>query len=143
MMAKAEAGQTVRVHYSGKLEDGTEFDSSADDGPMELTIGEGDALPAFEQALIGMVPGDIKTVNVPATEAHGLHFQELVRTVHRSRIPGSEDLTVGTRISATLMGGVRAYLRILDISDEMVTVDLNHPLAGKDLTYEIKMIEFA
>ena len=143
MMAKAEVGQTVRVHYSGTLEDGTEFDSSVGDGPMELTIGEGAALPAFEQALVGMAPGDTKTVCVPAMEAHGLYFQELVRTVDRSRIPASEDLTVGTRISATLMGGVRAYLRIVDISDERVTVDLNHPLAGKDLTYEITMVEFA
>lgn len=142
-MAKAEVGQTVRVHYSGTLEDGTEFDSSVGDGPMKLTIGEGAALPAFEQALVGMAPGDTKTVCVPAMEAHGLYFQELVRTVDRSRIPASEDLTVGTRISATLMGGVRAYLRIVDISDERVTVDLNHPLAGKDLTYEITMVEFA
>lgn len=142
-MAKAEVGQTVRVHYSGKLEDGTEFDSSVGDRPMELTIGDGAALPAFEQALVGMAPGDTKTVCVPAMEAHGLHFQELVRTVDRSRIPASEDLAVGTRVSATLMGGVRAYLRIVDISDERVTVDLNHPLAGKDLTYEITMVEFA
>ena len=142
-MTKAEVGQTVRVHYSGTLEDGTEFDSSAEDGPMELTIGGGDALPAFEQALVGMAPGDTKTVRVPAAEAHGSYLEEMVRTVDRSLIPGCDDLTVGTRISATLMGGVRAYLRIVDISDELVTVDLNHPLAGKDLTYEITMVEFA
>ena len=142
-MAKAEVGQRVRVHYSGMLEDGSEFDSSADDGPMELTIGEGDALPAFEQALVGMAPGDTKTVHVRAAEAHGLHFQDMIRTVDRSVIPDSDDLTVGTRISATLMGGVRAYLRIVDISDDKVTVDLNHPLAGKDLTYEITLVELA
>lgn len=141
-MAKAESGQKVRVHYSGKLDDGTEFDSSASDGPMDLTIGEGAALPAFEQALIGMAPGDTKIVHVPAEEAHGVHFPDMIRTVDRSAIPGSDDLTVGTRISATLMGGVRAYLRILDISDDKVTVDLNHPLAGKDLTYEITLVEF-
>ena len=142
-MAKAESGQKVRVHYSGKLDDGTEFDSSESDGPMELTIGEGAALPAFEQALIGMAPGDTKTVHVPAEEAHGVHFPDMIRTVDRSAVPGSDDLTVGTRISATLMGGVRAYLRILEISDDKVTVDLNHPLAGKDLTYEITLVEFA
>ena len=142
-MTKAESGQKVRVHYSGKLDDGTEFDSSASEGPMELTIGEGAALPAFEQALIGMAPGDTKTVHVPAEEAHGVHFPDMIRSVDRSAIPGSDDLTVGTRISATLMGGVRAYLRILDISDDKVTVDLNHPLAGKDLTYEITLVEFA
>ena len=142
-MSKAELGQRVRVHYSGKLEDGSEFDSSESDGPIELTIGEGDALPAFEQALIGMAPGDTRTVHVPAAEAHGLHHQDMIRTVDRSAIPGADDLTVGTRISATLMGGVRAYLRILDISDDKVTVDLNHPLAGRDLTYEITLVEFA
>ncbi len=142
-MAKAEVGQKVRVHYSGKLDDGSEFDSTESDGPMELTIGEGDALPAFEQALIGMAPGDTRTVHVPAAEAHGLHSEDMIRTVGRSAIPGSDDLTVGTRISATLMGGVRAYLRIVDISDDEVTVDLNHPLAGKDLTYEITLVEFA
>ena len=84
-MAKAEVGQRVRVHYSGKLEDGTEFDSSASDGPMELTIGEGDALPAFEQALVGMAPGDTKTVHVPAVDAHGFHFQDMVRGLWTAR----------------------------------------------------------
>jgi len=143
MMAKAEDGQTVRVHYSGKLEDGSVFDESDGDAPFEITIGEGNSLPAFEQALIGMTPGDSKTVNLPAKEAHGSHSPDLVRKVNRSQIPGAEDLEVGTRISATLIGGIRAYMRIVDISDEIVTVDLNHPLAGKDLTYEISMVELA
>ena len=142
-MTGAMVGQTVRVHYSGKLDDGSEFDSSAGGEPMELTIGEGDTLPAFEQALIGMAPGDTKTVHVPVKDAHGLHFQDMVRTVERSRIPGAEDLTVGTRISATLVGGVRAYMKVVDISDDNVTVDLNHPLAGENLNYEITMVDFA
>lgn len=142
-MAKAEVGQTVCVHYSGKLEDGTEFDSSAGDAPIELTIGEGNSLPAFERALIGMAPGDTKTVSLPAKEAHGPHSPDLVRKVDRSQIPRAGELKVGTRISATLFGGYRAYMRIVDISDEIVTVDLNHPLAGKDLTYEISMVELA
>ena len=142
-MAEAEAGQTVRVHYSGKLEDGTVFDESSGDAPFELTIGEGNSLPAFEQALIGMAPGDTKTVSLAAKEAHGPHSPDLVRKVDRSQIPRAEELKVGTRISATLLGGHRAYMRIVDISDEIVTVDLNHPLAGKDLIYEISMVELA
>ena len=140
-MAKAETGQKVRVHYSGRLEDGTEFDSSTNDEPLELTIGEGVSLPGFEKALIGMSPGEDKTVRVSANDAHGPHSSDLVRTVHRSQVPRADELEVGARISATLVGGHRAFMRIVDISDDDVTVDLNHPLAGKTLIYEISMIE--
>jgi len=142
-MAKAELGHKVRVHYSGRLEDGTEFDSSTDEVPIELTIGEGSSLPGFENALIGMSPGETKTIRLPSNDAHGPHSPDLVRTVDRSQVPGAGELTVGARISATLVGGHRAFMRIVDVSDDNVTVDLNHPLAGKDLIYEISMIEFA
>lgn len=141
MMEKAEVGQKVRVHYSGMLEDGTEFDSSAGDEPIELIIGEGSSLPAFEKALIGMTPGDTKTISIPAKEAHGTHAQDLLRKVDRTQIPQAGELEIGTRVSATLTGGHRAYMKIVDISDDSVTVDLNHPLAGKDLVYEISMVE--
>jgi len=143
VLTAAELGQTVRVHYSGRLEDGTEFDSSTKDSPLELTIGEGASLPGFEKALVGMLPGETKTIRIPSNDAHGVHFSDLVRTVDRSQVPRAGELEVGARISATLVGGHRAFMRILDISDEKVTVDLNHPLAGKNLIYEISMIDFA
>tara|TARA_B100001123_G_C14497247_1_gene704809 strand:+ start:27 stop:470 length:444 start_codon:yes stop_codon:yes gene_type:complete len=140
---KAEIGHTVRVHYSGRLEDGTEFDASVDGSPLELTIGEGDSLPGFENALIGMSPGDTKTIRIHPDDAHGQYFSDLVRTVDRTQVPRAGELEVGARISATLVGGQRAFMKILDISDERVTVDLNHPLAGKKLIYKISMIEFS
>ena len=108
---------------------------------MELTIGEGEALPAFEQALIGMAPGESKSLNVPVAEAHGLHAPDLVREVDRSRVPNVEDVEIGTRISGSVSGGYPVYLLVLAMSDTTVTVDLNHPLAGQDLSYEISMIE--
>jgi peptidylprolyl isomerase len=129
------------VHYSGKLEDGTEFDSSLAGHPMELTIGEGEILAAFEDALIGMAPGESKTVDVPASAAHGPHSPDLVREVDRSRIPNADEVEIGTRISGSVSGGYPVYLRVLDITDDTVTVDLNHPLAGEDLRYEISLVE--
>ena len=129
------------MHYRGRLEDGTEFDSSLDGQPMALTIGAGEALPAFEQALIGMAPGESKSLNVPAVEAHGPHSPDLVREVDRSRVPNVEDVEVGTRISGSVSGGYPVYLLVLEMSDTTVTVDLNHPLAGQDLSYEISMVE--
>lgn len=141
IMEKAEVGQKVRVHYSGMLEDGTKFDSSAGDEPIELIIGEGSSLPAFEKALIGMTTGDTKTISIPAKEAHGIYAQDLLRKVDRTQIPQAGELEIGTRVSATLTGGHKAYMKIVDISDDSVTVDLNHPLAGKDLVYEISMVE--
>ena len=108
---------------------------------MALTIGAGEALPAFEQALIGMTPGESKSLNVSAVEAHGPHSPDLVREVDRSRVPNVEDVEVGTRISGSVSGGYPVYLLVLEMSDTTVTVDLNHPLAGQDLSYEISMVE--
>ncbi len=89
-----------------------------------------------------MWPGETTTIRISSHDAHGVHFSYLVRTVDRSQVPRAGELEVGARISATLVGGHRAFMRILDISDEKVTVDLNHPLAGKNLIYEISMIDF-
>ena len=140
-MAEAQAGQRVRVHYSGRLDDASEFDSSGDGEPLELTIGEGEALAPFENALVGMSPGDSKTIIIPADDAHGAHSADLVREVPRDKVPNVEDVEVGVRISATLSGGMPVHLKVLQISDATVTVDLNHPLAGLDLTYEITLVE--
>ena len=108
---------------------------------MELTIGQGEALPAFEEALIGMAAGESKTVSVPVGEAHGPHSPDLVREVDRSKVPNVDEVEIGTRISGSVSGDYRVYLRVIGISDTTVTVDLNHPLAGEDLSYEISMVE--
>jgi len=108
---------------------------------MELTIGAGDVLPAFEEAVAGMAVGESKTITVPAGKAHGPHSPELVREVARSRIPGVEQVEVGTRIQGSVSSGYPVYLKVLGISEETVTVDMNHPLAGQNLTYEITLIE--
>ena len=138
---QARLGQRVRVHYSGKLEDGTEFDSSLSGRPMELKIGQGEALPAFEEALIGMAPGESKTIHVPVDEAHGPHSPDLVREVDRAKIPNVDEVKIGTRVSGSVFGDYPVYLRVIGISETTVTVDLNHPLAGQDLRYEISLVE--
>ena len=108
---------------------------------MELTVGAGDVLPAFEEAVSSMAVGESKTITVPAAEAHGVYAPDLVKEVERSRIPGVEQIEIGTRIQGSVSSGYPVYLKVLDISEEAVTVDMNHPLAGEDLTYEITLVE--
>ena len=139
-MAQAKSGDTVKVHYAGKLEDGTEFDSSAGRDPLEFTLGEGGLIPAFEQAVVGMAAGETKTLAIASEEAYGPHREEMVQQVERSQIPDSLELDRGMQLQATRAGGEAVVLTVIEFTDEMVTVDANHPLAGKDLTFEIELV---
>ncbi len=140
-MAKAVSGDTVRFHYTGTLEDGSEFDTSAGGEPVEITIGDGAVMPCIEEALVGMAPGDVKSVTVIADDAYGPHREELVQEIDRARFPPEIDLEVGRTLQATGPEGRTLHLTVLSISDSAVTVDLNHPLAGKDLTFELQLVE--
>jgi peptidylprolyl isomerase len=140
-MAKAAVGCTVKVHYTGSVDDGTVFDSSEQGEPLEFTIGNGELIPGFEQGVIGMEVGETKTVKIPATEAYGSRMEELVRTVPRTRLPPGVEPKIGAQLR--LNGGDGQYMAvtITEVSESSVTLDGNHPLAGKDLTFALRLVE--
>jgi peptidylprolyl isomerase len=140
-MTKAAKGDTVKVHYRGTLEDGSEFDSSHDRDPLTVTVGGGEVIPGFDQALEGMAPGDSKTVTVESGDAYGEHRPEMVQKIERARIPGEIELQVGGVLQATAPDGQVVRLTVTEFDDETVTLDANHPLAGKDLTFDLQLVE--
>lgn len=148
-MAQAKTGDKVTVHYTGKLQTGEVFDSSQcheDDcgceaGPLEFTIGEGQVIPGFENAVIGMSAGDEKTVTIPTAEAYGERIDEMVAVVERKEIPEDIKVEVGLSLEVTQDGGNTFPVLITDVSDTTVTLDANHPLAGQDLTFDLKLVK--
>jgi FKBP-type peptidyl-prolyl cis-trans isomerase 2 len=140
-MAPAKEGDKVKVQYVGKLkEDGSVFASSDEGDPLEFTVGEGSIIPGFEQAVVGMDAGEQKTVDVTAEQAYGEHTEERVVTVHREQLPDDLDPQVGQRLEVR-QGEQSVPVVVTDISEQQVTLDANHPLAGKDLTFDIKVVE--
>ena len=140
-MATAKSNDTVKVHYTGSLTDGTVFDSSADREPFEFTIGQGMVIPGFENAIIGMNEGDAKTVSIPAEEAYGPYQDELVAVVARSQVPPELEIEIGTILQVRSPEGGINRVMVKEITEENVTLDLNHPLAGKELVFELELIE--
>ena len=150
-MAKAKKGDRVKVHYTGRLDDGSVFDSSecSDDdcgcetGPLEFTIGEGQLIPQFEEAVVDMDIDESKTVNIKAEDAYGPHVEELVAVLERSEIPESIKPELGQQLEVTLQNGQVMPVMVVEVSDTSVTLDANHPLAGQDLTFNIRLVEIA
>jgi peptidylprolyl isomerase len=139
-MAQAKLGDTVTVHYTGKLDDGTVFDSSTDREPLQFAIGEGNLIPGFEQAVVGMSPGDSKTEVIPADQAYGSHYPEMVLVVDRQQIPSDMPVDVGMQLQIRQETGDMVPVVITDVSEGEVTLDANHPLAGADLTFDIHLL---
>lgn len=139
-MTQAKNGDTVMVHYTGTLDDGTQFDSSVGGEPLEVTLGEGGVIPGFEQALEGMAVGDKKTVNIPVEEAYGEAHSELVQEIPRDQIPAEIELEVGIQLQAEGPQGP-FVVTVTDVADETVTLDGNHPLAGKALNFDLELAE--
>jgi len=140
-MAQAKEGDTVKVHYTGKLKDGTVFDQSAGKEPLEFTIGEGRVIPGFEEAVKWMEPGQSKTVEVSSEEAYGPRRDEMILQVDRSRLPEDLDPEVGQQLQSHQENGQTVILTVTDVSEQEVTLDANHPLAGQDLQFEIELVE--
>ncbi|MHC4572120.1 MAG: FKBP-type peptidyl-prolyl cis-trans isomerase [Planctomycetota bacterium] len=140
-MAQAKSGDTVKVHYTGRLDDGTVFDSSAARDPLELTIGGDRLIPGFEQAVVGMNLGESKTVEIPADEAFGPYREELVTEVERSKLPMDIVPEVGQKLNMTDVGGQTTVVTVAEVSESSITIDTNHPLAGKDLTFDIELVQ--
>jgi peptidylprolyl isomerase len=140
-MPLAKQGDTVKVHYTGKLEDGTVFDSSTEREPIEFTIGRLQLIPGFERAVVGMNPGDTKEVKIGQDEAYGPHREEMVAVVARENLPEDVPPSVGQRLEVQQPDGQVIPAWIAAVSDSAITLDANHPLAGKDLTFELQLVE--
>lgn len=136
----AKTGDKVAVHYTGSLTDGTVFDSSREREPLEFTLGAGMVVPGFDKAVEGLAVGESITAEIPAEEAYGPYRAELAQKVERKHLPDDVQLEIGRRFKVTA-GGQTAALTVTELSDDMVTLDGNHPLAGKDLTFEIELVE--
>ncbi len=139
-MTSAKNGDAIKVHYAGRLADGTPFDSSLGGEPLELTLGKGDVIPGFDQALIGMSVGEKKTVIIPAEQAYGPHIKELVMELPRKDLPGDLDFSIGRQLEVTQDEGESFLVEITAVSETTVTLDANHPLAGKDLTFDVELV---
>lgn len=137
----AEIGDTVKVHYTGTLADGTVFDTSKGREPLQFTVGSGTIITGFDQAMAGMKPGDSKTIEIPMNEAYGPYHNELVQEVDRNQVPPGLELKVGQRLRAQKPDGQTAILTVIEMSELTVTVDANHPLAGQDLKMDIELVE--
>jgi len=143
-MDTVQEGDTVTVEYTGKLADGTVFDSSDQhEEPLKFTVGEGKIIKGFDQAVIGMSVGEEKEVTVPPEQAYGQHNPELVRDLPRNVFPEDQEIQPGMVFMMALPDGRQVPVRISEVKEEQVTVDLNSPLAGKTLTFSIKVVSIA
>ncbi len=140
-MQCVKKGVIVTLNYTGRLQDGTVFDSTLGGPAMEFTIGDGQVMQAFEQAILGMRPGETKTVRLAPEDCYGLRQAELVVAVPRSKLPADVELQVGQRVNVAAEGQAEIAARIVDIDHSQITLDANHPMAGETLTYEIAVLE--
>ena len=140
-MSTAKSGDTVTVHYTGKLEDGSVFDSSKDGEPLEFTIGSGQVIAGFEHAVIGMSPGDSRTEKILARDGYGDYSEASVAEVGRDKFPSEMQLHVGQSLRVKDPQQRTMQVVIAQLSEDKVTLDANHPLAGKDLLFEIELLQ--
>lgn len=142
-MSQAKEGDVVQVHYTGKLKDGTIFDTSQDRDPLEFTLGEGRVIPGFEDAVIGMQENESKIVSIPAEEAYGPRRDDLIMPVPRDQFPQDMNPQTGQQLEIRLQNGDSRIATVTEISPSDVTLDINHPLAGHDLTFDILLVGIA
>jgi len=140
-MFVAKKGDTIKVHYTGTLADGTVFDTSTDKDPLSFIIGKKEVIEGFDDAVVGMVRGETKNIVIPAEKAYGPSKKSLIESVERSNLPDNINYQVGNQIEVTSKDGSLFYVMVVAADDTEVTLDANHPLAGKDLTFEIHVEE--
>jgi len=139
-MTQAKSGDTVKIQYTGRLDDNSVFETSVDRDPIQLTIGKGRTIPGLEEAIIGMETGESKTIEISAEQAYGIYHKELVHTVSRKVLPTDMQPEIGQRLKATSVDGRKFSVTVRNISEKTITMDTNHPLAGKDLKFDIELI---
>jgi peptidylprolyl isomerase len=142
-MKIAGAGDTVKVHYTGKLEDGNVFDSSREGDPLEFVLGAGQFLKDFEGALVGLTVGQSVTINISAENAYGPYREELLLVIPKDQVPEEVEQNVGETLYIECEDGAMLPVTIREIAEETVTLDSNHQLAGKDLIFDIELVDIA
>ncbi|MFC2014846.1 peptidylprolyl isomerase [Chloroflexota bacterium] len=139
-MREAENGNIVQVHYTGKLKDGTVFDSSSGGDPLEFTVGAGQMIPGFDKAIPGMKVGESKTVTIPTEDAYGPSRDDLKMEIPRTELPPEIPLNVGQQLQMTQNDGSAVKVTITEVTETSITIDANHFLAGEDLVFEIELV---
>jgi peptidylprolyl isomerase len=140
-MTQAQVGDMVKVHYTGRLTDGTTFDTSLERDPLEFTLGKGELIAGFEQAVLGMAAGESKTTTIPAAQAYGPHHAERVIDIERHHLPSDLQPELGQQLQMTRPDGTTLNVIITTVTETQVTLDANHPLAGQDLIFDITLVE--
>ena len=140
-MSEVKTGDTVQVHYTGKLDTGEQFDSSRERDPLQFTLGNGELIPGFENAVIGMKVGDEKTVRIPSNDAYGPYMEEMKMVIDRTKIPEDLELKVGLNLTLQGTDERKLNVKIVDVTEDTVTMDANHPLAGQDLLFDIELMK--
>ncbi len=139
-MATAKNGDTVSIHYTGKLADGSIFDSSLEREPLEFILGAGVVIPGFDKAVLGMNTGESKTVTIPVKDAYGERHEQMNMTVEKTQLPPDIKPEIGMMLQVNTEDGNVAHVIIASMTDTEVTLDGNHPLAGKDLTFDLNLV---
>jgi FKBP-type peptidyl-prolyl cis-trans isomerase 2 len=139
-MPEAKKGDSVKIHYTGKFDDGEIFDSSKGREPLEFTLGSGQVIPGFDTAVEGMQTDEEKTIRIPAAEAYGEINPNLVHEVERAQIPDDIPLEVGGQLQVQGQDGQAFSVTVVALDDTKAKLDANHPLAGKDLTFELQLV---
>lgn len=140
-MAQAKNGSTVTVNYTGRLEDGSVFDETQNKEPLRFVLGKDRLIKGFEQAVVGMSPGESKTVKLPPEDAYGPKRDEMLVSVDRGKIPQDVQPQVGQRVELKQQDGSPIGATVTEVTDSTIVVDANHPLAGHSLTFDISMVE--
>ena len=135
----AKQGDTVQIHYTGKLDDGTVFDTSEGREPIEFTIGQGQVIPGFEEGVTDMAEGEEKSISIEPENAYGPKRDDLIQDVPRTQFPEDAKVEEGAQFQARTQSGQTINLTVVDVKDGMVTVDGNHPLAGQTLNFDLKL----
>ncbi len=139
-MNTVKNGDSVKVHYTGSLDDGTVFDSSEGREPLAFTVGSGQIIKGFNDGVIGMKEGEEKSIHIPAAEAYGEKNPQLMRKVAKNLLPADREPQVGMVLGLVRADGMQTEARIVEVHAEEILIDLNHPLAGKDLTFMVKIV---
>jgi len=139
-MTQAKQGDTVNIHYTGRLPDGTVFDTSRSRHPLQFTIGRGQVIAGFEQAVIGMKTGESRTTTIPVDQAYGPRRDDRIVTMDRGQLPPGLNPQIGQRLELTQTDDQSVLATVMAVTDTSMTLDANHPLAGKELTFDIELL---